>query len=292
MKYHVLILPVAILCAPSFVYGACSTANLTRCLDSVCAINIGANPAARCQYCGSASAGDPTKSTAMKNVSAGSATKYIISDKELKSAPTDPGQRYIWATQKCLEKVSGCTTDDVSDTYDELISKSCQAAGIADSFTNLAKKANTAKTQTTCSNDITSCIIDDKHCGTGYAKCESESDFDKHFADCGVLSNGCETYLSDIRASVYAARANAFKNADAILKSIIASYQDARQQKLISTEQGCKDGSSKQQCIKNVCANMHNKCSPETEYETVVADELCKFYDIACDRLKQERYEQ
>jgi hypothetical protein len=159
MKYRNLFFALLFFGTPNVVFGACSVANLTRCLDSVCAINIGANPAARCQYCGSASAGDPTKSSAMKSVSAGSATKYIISDKELKNAPTDPGQRYMWATQKCLEKVSGCTTDDVSDIYDELISKSCQAAGITDSMASLAKKANTAKTQTSCSNDITNCII-------------------------------------------------------------------------------------------------------------------------------------
>ena len=88
--------------APGFVYGAgCSTANLIRCLDSACAINIGANPAARCQYCGSSSAGEPEKSMAMKSVSAGSAAKYTISDKELKKAPDDPGERYVWATKKC-----------------------------------------------------------------------------------------------------------------------------------------------------------------------------------------------
>ena len=69
--------------SPSFVYGACSVANLTRCLDSACAINIGANPAARCQYCGSESAGEPEKSTAMKSISAGASAKYNISDKEL-----------------------------------------------------------------------------------------------------------------------------------------------------------------------------------------------------------------
>ena len=114
---------------PTFVYGACSVANLTRCLDSVCAINVGANPAARCQYCGSASAGEPSKSTTMKSISAGAFAKYTISDKELKKAPSDPGERYVWGTKLCLQKVSGCTPDDVTDNYDSLVEQSCKAAG-------------------------------------------------------------------------------------------------------------------------------------------------------------------
>ncbi len=102
MKIRCFILLGTLLSTPTFVYGACSIANLTRCLDSVCAINVGANPAARCQYCGSASAGTPDKSNTMKSVSVGSATKYIISDKELRGAPSDPGERYVWGTKECL----------------------------------------------------------------------------------------------------------------------------------------------------------------------------------------------
>ena len=286
MKYYTLFLPVAFLCTPTFVYGACSSTNLMRCLDSSCAINIGANPAARCQYCGSASAGDPDKTVAMKSVSTG-ASKYVITDKELKNAPKDPGERYVWTTQKCMEKVQGCTAENISDIYDVLISQSCKAAGISANISNLAKKINTAKNQNSCSSDITACITNDNHCGAGYIKCESESDFDKHFADCGVASTGCETYLSDIRTTLSSARASAFKNADTILQNIVVAYQNARQQKLNSTNQGCKNGSAKSECVKMVCANnMRHKCDTGFAYEETLANELCKFYDVACDRLK------
>ena len=100
MKYRLLFLSVNLLFAPTLVFGACSVANLTRCLDSVCAINIGANPAARCQYCGTNSAGEPAKSGTMKSISAGTSSKYIISDKELKNAPTvlEPN-RDMWANK-------------------------------------------------------------------------------------------------------------------------------------------------------------------------------------------------
>ena len=86
MKNHNLFLVMGLFVAPHLAFGACSTANLTRCLDSVCAINIGANAAARCQYCGSASAGEPSTAGVMKNITAGNAAKYTISDKELKKA--------------------------------------------------------------------------------------------------------------------------------------------------------------------------------------------------------------
>ena len=85
MKNVLLSLFVALFLVPSDVWAAvsCSRANLTRCLDSVCAINISSNPAARCQYCGTPSAGAPS-ATGMRGVSVGASAKYNISDKELK----------------------------------------------------------------------------------------------------------------------------------------------------------------------------------------------------------------
>lgn len=287
MKYHSLFFSMMLLFAPTFVYGACSSANLSRCLDSVCAINIGANPAARCQYCGSASAGEPTKSTAMKTVSAGASAKYTISDKELKKAPTDPGERYVWGTKLCLEKVVGCTTDDVEETYDPLIEQSCTAAGISAEMANLSKKVNAAKTQTSCSTDISACVIDAKRCNADYRKCESDSDFDKYFSECSVAATGCDSFLSDIRSNLDSTRKTTFANADKILKNIVAAYKDAREQKLASAQSSCKNDKAKNDCIARVCnGNMRNKCGVGFEYEKTVATELCKFYDTACARLK------
>ena len=287
MKIRDLIFFNLVLLCPTFVYGACSVANLTRCLDSVCAINIGANPAARCQYCGSASAGEPTKSTAMKSVSAGASAKYTISDKELNKAPSDPGERYVWGTKLCLEKVSGCTPDDVTDNYDKLIEQSCTAAGIATEMASLTKKANVKKTQSDCSTDITTCVIDAKRCNADYRKCESDADFDKYFAECSVLSTGCEDYLSAIRTNTDSARKTAIANADQLLQSIVASYKTTREQKLASAQTSCKNNKARMECIDRVCAsNMRNKCAVGFDYEATVAEQLCKFYDTACERLK------
>ena len=287
MKIRELFLFSSVLMCPAFAYGACSVANLTRCLDSVCAINIGANPAARCQYCGSASAGVPTKSTAMKSISAGASAKYNISDKELKKAPSDPGERYVWGTKLCLEKVSGCTPDDVEENYDPLIEQSCKAAGIAAEFSNLAKKANEQKTENTCSSEISICLIDAKRCNANYSNCESEANFDKYFADCGVLSTGCESFLTDIRAELLSARDTAIANAEKLLKNIVDSYKNLREQKLNEAQASCKNNRAKTECIDRVCnSQMRNKCEIGFDYEKTVAEQLCKFYDTACERLK------
>lgn len=287
MKTRVLFFSSLLLFAPTIVYGACSVANLTRCLDSVCAINIGANPAARCQYCGSESAGEPAKSTAMKSISAGASAKFTVSDKELKKAPTDPGERYIWGTKLCLEKVSGCDADDVSDNYDSLVEQSCRAAGISAEMASLAKKVNTAKTKSSCSDEITVCVVDAKRCMANYRNCESDENLNKYFSECGVLSTGCESFLSEIRSSIFASRDTAVANSDKILQNIIAAYQNAREQRLQSAQKACKNNTARNECVERVCKNnMRNKCDIGFEYEKTVAEQLCKFYDTACDRLK------
>lgn len=287
MKHSVLFSAFMLLFAPTLAFGACSVANLTRCLDSACAINIGSNPAARCQYCGSSAAGKPSKSTAMKTVSAGSSTRYNISDKELKKAPSDPGERYVWATKICIEKVSGCTTEDVTDNYDSLIEKSCTAAGISAQMINLTQKANKTKTQSVCSDEITACITDDKHCSPDYRKCTTDAEFDKIFSECSVSATGCDSYSKTIRSKLASAHDSAIKNADKILENIVAAYQNSRNTKLRNAQNSCKDSSGKKKCITTVCNNnMPHKCDEKYEYETGLASQLCGFYDTACDRLK------
>lgn len=272
---------------PSFAFGACSIANLTRCLDSVCAINIGANAAARCQYCGSASAGEPTTAGVMKSVTAGSAAKYTISDKELKKAPTDPGQRYIWATEQCLQKVKDCTGEDVSDNYDLLIEQSCKAACTALDLGALIEKIGQEKKQPECETQITGCLMDEKHCLADYRNCESDADFDKYFSECSVAATGCDSYISVIRSTLLSARDKSIKDADTLLQSIVTNSQTKRKQELSGTKQSCKDKSNKQSCVKTVCANnMRNKCGDGFEYEMTLAEQLCGFYDTACNRLK------
>ena len=248
----------------------CSVANLTRCLDSVCAINVTSNPAARCQYCGTSSAGTPPTQNAMRSLSLGASARYTISADELEDAPTDPGQRYAWATRQCIAKIDGCTPDDVSDTYDELIEQSCRAAGVS---------AQLAAT------------LSERGCGADYRACENDTEFNEFFSQCSVQATGCDDYLSDIRTELASARDLAIEAADTMLASIVANYQQARDQKLMDAKNACTDNAAYNACIENVCeTKMPNKCagtsdSRNDDNERASAVALCEFYNTACATL-------
>lgn len=264
---------------------SCSRANLTRCLDSVCAINVSSNPAARCQYCGTANAGTPK--TGMRSVSVGASAKYNISEKELKKAPSEPFQRYAWAAEQCLKKVTGCTTDDVSDVYDSLIEQSCKAAGVAADMKSLAASAAQGPTASACKAGVEKCVIGDERCGADFSNCKSDAELDKVLSLCAVEATGCDTFMSDIRAELVAQRDTALKNAERLTKAIIASYENARAQKAEAAKSICANNSGREACVKRVCAtNMVNKCAAGFESEVAMATQLCKFYDVACNTLK------
>lgn len=281
---------IAVLTAAPFGADAvttCSKANLTRCLDSACAINLSSNPAARCQYCGTASAGAPTAGDAMRSVSVGASAKFSFTAKELKAAPTDPGARYAWATAECIKKVAGCTPDDVTDNYDTLIEQSCKAAGISAEMSSLRAAAAKTKTKSSCKTDVQACVIDAKRCGPDYSACADNADFDKFFSGCSVEAGGCDTYLGDIRTELIAARDTAIKNADTIIETIVASYKSEREKKLASVKANCTDNAGREACITSVCErSMANKCAAGYSAERSMATQLCKFYDLACDTLK------
>lgn len=278
-----LLLPVLFMGISAHAATTCSRQNLTRCLDSVCAINASSNPSARCQYCGTSNAGTPPTKNGMRSVSVGASAKYNLTDKELKKAPTDPGERYAWATAQCVARVAGCTTDDVTDTYDKLIEQSCRAAGVSaqldKTLTQMAKK----KSQTTCAAEIRACLVNEKRCTANYRNCDTDVNFDKFFSECSVESNDCGDYLTAIRDELMASRDSAIDNASELLANIVASYQSARDKKISTIKSECASGVQREKCIETVCeTNMNNKCAPGFEGERSMATLLCKFWDIAC----------
>lgn len=267
----------------------CSRMNLTKCLDSVCAINIGANPGARCQYCG---AGDSVPETPknMPMVSVGKSSSTSLSDKELKNAPKVPGERYVWAQAQCLKKIAGCTPDDIEDAYDKLIDQSCTAAGISIQRDNAAAKLNNLqnKTMAQCQTAVQACLVKPNRCGPDYKKCATDADFDQSFAACSVEeSAGCDNeFFADIRTQMIADRDEMFAAADAVFESIIAAYQTARQSKLESITKACADNTNRDKCVDHVCAtNMPNKCATDFPGEKASAILWCKYYILACERL-------
>ncbi len=223
----------------------------------------------------------------MRSVSVGTSAKYSFSAKELKSAPSDPGARYAWATAECIKKVAGCTPDDVTDNYDSLIEQSCRAAGITAQVATLRAAAAKTKSKSTCQTDIMACVIDTKRCGPDYSACAQNADFDKFFSGCSVDATGCDEHIAAIRTELIDARDTAIKNADNIIDTIVASYQSQRNTKLTTTKANCTNNAGRESCIDTVCErSMPNKCGAGFAAERSMATQLCKFHDLACDTLK------
>ena len=274
-------------CAVAFGANAapskCSRTNLTRCLDSACAINVGVNPAARCQYCGTSSAGNPPSQKGLTNVTAGQSTKYALTAKELTVAPSDPGRRYIWATTECIKKLPDCTTDDVSGVYDKLIEQSCKSAGVTIQTSNAIQNLNTAPTKTKCTDTFTTCI--NTKCGVSFDKCENDSDFDRFIAECATDAKGCDNYIAEFRKTFSADRERAYANRENMIEALVKNYQTTRENRLTNTRASCNAKTASETCIKTVCSNnMPDKCNESREKS--MAAQLCGFYDAACTVLK------
>ena len=184
----------------------CSKSNLLRCLDSGCAINVGINPAARCQYCGTAAAGEVPSDKGLSNITVGKSNKYALTAEELRTAPSDPGKHYIWVTTECIKKLPDCTTNDVSAVYDKLIEQSCKYAGITMKSTAAMSNLTQVPTKNKCSESFTACI--DKKCGTAFQSCESDSDFTQFISECATESIGCDEYIAEFRETFTTTRKN------------------------------------------------------------------------------------
>lgn len=265
----------------------CSRANLIKCLDSVCGLNNGANPAARCQYCGTNAAGNAPSDTGMQQISIGASAKTTISDKELKNAPDDQGSRYIWATSNCIKKNIGCTDDDVSREYDKLIEQSCKSAGITSQIDSLNTAAKKTKTKPACESAVRVCVL--KKCNGDFSGCREDSDYDKFFSACTVETSGCDVFARDINNALGGTRKNSIENQEKSILELAAMYQNMRAKKQATAKSNCTDNAAKNSCIDTVCEkNMKNKCAVGWESEKSIAVSMCVFYDVACANLKDK----
>ena len=132
--------------------------------------------------------------------------QYTISQRDLKNAPTDPGERYVWATTQCINRVSGCTADDVSETYDKLIEQSCTAAGISVQMATLSGNLTKTKTKSTCTGEINTCIQSETKCHADFGACDADADFTKFFSECAAEITGCDEHTSAIRTELLTTR--------------------------------------------------------------------------------------
>lgn len=269
------------------LFATCSKSAITKCLDSACAINIGLNPSARCQLCGSENSGEFNIEEGLENVSIGISSKNILTPKELKKAPKSPNKRYIWATEECIKKIPDCTPDDVTDTYDDLIKQSCKSAGIDMAMNAIQKEMGKQKSKISCETEIKTCVINDNHCKGDWSNCLDDNNFNRFFSECVATISKCDDYISEVKTKFLDDKSTFVKNKEKILNDLVAGYKDKREQSLKEIQNSCKNNSKFDTCVSNICSsNMSNSCRAGFEYEKAIATNLCKYIKIACDKIK------
>lgn len=260
------VIPMVCAAAPK-----CSQTNITRCLDSACAINSGMNPAARCQYCGNSAAGTPPTQKGLSNITVGQSAKYTLSAKELAVAPSDPGKRYIWATTECIKKVGNCTPDDVSSIYDKLIEQSCKAAGANIQMTRAVAGLNQKPTAAACKKTLESCI--ENKCGANFEMCGDDNDLDRVVSECATATPGCDEHIKGIKQEFASSRKKQMENRENIVQDLVAQHQADRESKWAGYIADCASGGAESKCVSAYTGTFGKK----------IAQLICGHYKAACD---------
>jgi hypothetical protein len=137
-------------------------------------------------------------------------------------------------------------------------------------------------------------MIESGRCGSDYRACEDDTKFSQFFSTCSTLSDGCEDNLSTIRDEILANRDAAVRGADTRLAQIIASYQNTRENKTAQIKSNCQIQYEFDKCVQTKCNTiMPNRCESPSDKtkpnygktERSAAEQLCKYYTLACDAL-------
>lgn len=274
-KFFALSLAVAVLPAMP-AHASCHVPNLIRCIDSACIAGLAGDPTVRCGLCGSSAVTLTRRPSANQRASA--------TTLEIRNAPTDPAARYSWAATECLQRIAGCTSDDVTDNYNPLIEQSCRAANVSMSFA-AAATAPVRKSSAECRRDMIECM--NRRCGAGFANCQQDSDLDRNFSTCLIdTSCGSDPEVSDIRNTIRRSRDDFERNRIAAAESAATQRRRARESAAQSAREDCRTGAAKESCVRSMCANFANRCEDNRD-ETAMANNLCRFVDIACGKIRQ-----
>ncbi|MCL1786032.1 MAG: hypothetical protein FWG39_02685, partial [Alphaproteobacteria bacterium] len=256
-KFFALCLMPYALCAGTAQAAACHVPNLIKCLDSACVSGLAGDATVRCALCDSAAV--PLN----RNPSAQRASATTL---ETRDAPERGLGRYAWAGTECLQKISGCTSSDIHDNYDKLIEQSCNAA-IANMDRAGAPDKSEQNNPDKCQNQLYECM--NRRCGAEWGTCAADADFDRNFSACLVgASCASDINTSQIKSDIKTIRDKTRAASEARPEQIAEKHRGNRRARHVTgtltaeqTEQQCKDGRLKQNCINNVCANFTNKCS-------------------------------
>lgn len=273
---------------------SCRVSDLQACLDSAC--NESLEQTSRCYLCGTSMAKKPIADAyalgdtpIMQSLAVGLSSKNTLSEKELKSAPLDPGKRYQWATKECLVKLKDCSTDDIADNYDKLIEQACKVALGDAEYATAMKKSQEKKTMEQCNAELSLCLLSESKCDGNMLLCETDNDFDRNFSACMVEASGCGEFMATLRGNMAKSRDDMVGRKDEQLSDLVKLRQMERQEKLEAAKRVCTV-EGKNACVVEMCGNFpigldeNGLCSDNEE--KILATTLCKFVDTACNKLK------
>jgi hypothetical protein len=182
-----------------------------------------------------------------------------------------------------MQKIPGCTSDDINRVYNPLIETSCRAA--ADNMARNANAGPVLKTNAECQNEIVKCMS--ARCGANWTDCTDNSAFDQRWSTC-LINARCDsaTDTASMKTELNAMRTDYFARIDARITSNAATRKSERENRVRTTKTSCENGSAKRNCITNICGNLPNKCANNHASENQMATNLCKFIDIACEQIK------
>ena len=277
-------------------YARCRVQDLLQCLDSVCAPNIGTSPGARCYTCGTAAAPRPAtpdhgmgEAMGMQALALGTSSRNAVPERELRSAPTDPGERYQWATRQCIQRVSTCSAYDVEEHYDPLIQQSCRIAMGDAEFLAQMERARERRTEEECTSEFNLCLLDSGRCGGDMLACETGEDFNRNFSACMVEVTGCDDFSTTLRTAMLAARDRMIATRDSRLEDLVALRRMERENRREMADRMCLPGGMAG-CVAEMCGNLPTGlddggyCTDQNE--RMWSTNLCRFLETACARLR------
>jgi hypothetical protein len=293
IKFIGIFVALAVVCAPDGFAAKCKTSDLQKCLDSVCLDDM--DSGSRCYMCGTSVAKKPEKqkyalgdTPEMQSLSLGKSSKNTISEKDLKKAPSEPGERYQWASAECVKKLKDCSPDDVTESYDKLIDQSCKIALGASDYEASMKKAAIKKTSNQCDSEISLCLLSENKCGGNMLNCEEDSEFNRNYSACAVEASKCDEFVTTLRDKMMRQRDDMVAKKKSRLSDLVKLRQLEREEKMAAAGRVCNGG--KDACIIEMCGNLPNGLDENglcgDRNEKIWASSMCKFVDIACDRLK------
>ncbi|MDR1071123.1 MAG: hypothetical protein LBL21_00565 [Rickettsiales bacterium] len=293
IKFIGIVFALAALCAPPGFAAKCKISDLQKCLDSACYDDM--DSGSRCYMCGTSLAKKPEKqkyalgdTPEMKSLSVGKSSKNTISDKDLKNAPADPGDRYKWATAECVKKLKDCSPEDATENYDKLIDQSCKIALGSSDYEASLKKAAVKKTADQCGADLSVCLLSASKCAGNMLNCEEDGEFNRNFSACMVEASGCDEFTTTLRDKMKKQRDDMVAKKESRLSDLVRLRRMEREENLAAANRICNGG--KDACVLEMCGNLPNGLDENglcgDSEEKIMAASLCKFVDIACDKIK------